>query len=163
MLNALRFLSIVVLQKIFLDTTRLLAEKTNNLLGELWKYIEDGKLTQSAVLLLAAQEQIRGGCSSSSKKDGFDMIKSSILRLSFTLIWGKGSSEMPQKLPEEMKALYCAGLLVDVISRVGEPLSAYIQAHSEVRVFGTLQLWRLRCLLLNILILLYLLLLVLLS
>ncbi|XP_037429021.1 uncharacterized protein LOC119294850 isoform X1 [Triticum dicoccoides] len=118
--------------KIFLDTTRLLAEKTNNLLGELWKYIEDGKLTQSAVLLLAAQEQIRGGCSSSSKKDGFDMIKSSILRLSFTLIWGKGSSEMPQKLPEEMKALYCAGLLVDVISRVGEPLSAYIQAHSEV-------------------------------
>ncbi|KAF7047551.1 hypothetical protein CFC21_056467 [Triticum aestivum] len=75
--------------KIFLDTTRLLAEKTNNLLGELWKYIEDGKLTQSAVLLLAAQEQIRGGCSSSR-------------------------------------------LLVDVISRVGEPLSAYIQAHSEV-------------------------------
>ncbi|XP_020168411.1 uncharacterized protein [Aegilops tauschii subsp. strangulata] len=118
--------------KIFLDTTRLLAEKTNNLLGELWKYIEDGKLTQSAVLLLAAQEQIRGGCSSSSKKDGFDMIKSNILRLSFTLIWGKGSNEMPQKLLEEMKALYCAGLLVDVISRVGEPLSAYIQAHSEV-------------------------------
>ncbi|KAM3310830.1 hypothetical protein ACQJBY_031486 [Aegilops geniculata] len=118
--------------KIFLDTTRLLAEKTNNLLGELWKYIEDGKLTQSAVLLLAAQEQIRGGCSSSSKKDGFDMIKSSILRLSFTLIWGKGSNEMPQKLLEEMKTLYCAGLLFDVISRVGEPLSAYIQAHSEV-------------------------------
>ncbi|KAI4998291.1 hypothetical protein ZWY2020_053633 [Hordeum vulgare] len=118
--------------KIFLDTTRLLAEKTNNLLGELWKYIEDGKLTESAILLLAAQEQIRGGCSSSSKKDGFDMIKSSILRLSFSLIWGKGSNEMAAKLVEEMKTLHCAGLLVDVISRVGEPLSAYIQAHSEV-------------------------------
>lgn len=77
-------------------------------------------------------------------------IKSSILRLSFALIWGKGSNEMPQKLLEEMKALHCAGLLVDVISRVGEPLSAYIQAHSEVHVFGTLQLWCLRCLLLNV-------------
>ena len=52
---------LAVLQKIFLDTTRLLAEKTNYLLEELWSYIEDGKLTQFAVLLLAAQEQIRGG------------------------------------------------------------------------------------------------------
>uniref|UniRef100_A0ACD5XTD2 Uncharacterized protein n=1 Tax=Avena sativa TaxID=4498 RepID=A0ACD5XTD2_AVESA len=50
--------------KIFLDTIRLLAKNTNNLLKELWNYIEDGKIIQSAVLLLAAQEQIRGGCSS---------------------------------------------------------------------------------------------------
>uniref|UniRef100_J3MLB5 Uncharacterized protein n=1 Tax=Oryza brachyantha TaxID=4533 RepID=J3MLB5_ORYBR len=49
-----------VLQKIFLDTTRLIAGKTNNLLEELWKYIEDGKLLKSAVLLLAAHKQIRG-------------------------------------------------------------------------------------------------------
>uniref|UniRef100_A0A8I6XWL0 Uncharacterized protein n=1 Tax=Hordeum vulgare subsp. vulgare TaxID=112509 RepID=A0A8I6XWL0_HORVV len=129
--NLIRLLCLAEM-KIFLDTTRLLAEKTNKLLGELWKYIEDGKLTESAILLLAAQEQIRGGCSSSSKKDGFDMIKSSILRLSFSLICGKGSNEMAAKLVEEMKTLHCAGLLVDVISRVGEPLSAYIQAHSEV-------------------------------
>ncbi|RCV12337.1 hypothetical protein SETIT_2G261200v2 [Setaria italica] len=89
--------------KIFLDTTRLLAEKTNNLLEEVWIYIEGGKLIQSAVLLLAAQEHIRGSCSSningSSKKDGFDIINKR--------------------------------LLVDVISHVVEPLSAYIQAHSE--------------------------------
>jgi len=133
MLNALRFLFLVVLQKIFLDTTRLLAEKTNNLLQELWNYIEDGKLIQSAVLLLAAQEQIRGGCSSPSKKDGFDIIKSSILRLSFSLIWDKGSNAMALERLEEMKALNnCAGLLVDVISRAGEHLSTYIQSHSEV-------------------------------
>ncbi|KAM3294461.1 hypothetical protein ACQJBY_037384 [Aegilops geniculata] len=118
--------------KIFLDTTRLLAEKTNNLLEELWKYIEDGKLIQSAVLLLAAQEQIRGGCSSPSKKDGFDILKNSILRLSFSLMWDKGSNAMAPKCLEEMKALNnCAGLLVDVISRAGEHLSAYIQSHSE--------------------------------
>jgi hypothetical protein len=37
-----------------MDTIRLLAEKTNNLLEELWNYIENVKLIQSAVLLLAA-------------------------------------------------------------------------------------------------------------
>ncbi|EEC82139.1 hypothetical protein OsI_26190 [Oryza sativa Indica Group] len=122
--------------KIFLDTIRLLAGKTNNLLEELWYYIEDGKLIQSAILLLAAQEQIRGGCSSkingSSKKDGFGIISKRILRLSFALRWEKGSNGMAQKLREEKRALIdCIGLLVDVISQAGEPLSAYVQAHSE--------------------------------
>lgn len=134
---SLRFLFLVVLQKIFLDTTRLLAEKTNNLLEELWNYIEDGKLIQSAVLLLAAQEQIRGSkINGSSKKDGFDIISKRILRLSFTLRWEKGSNRMAQKLLKERRALIdCTGLLVDVISHTGEPLSAYIQAHSEVHIF----------------------------
>ncbi|XP_052161504.1 uncharacterized protein LOC127778899 isoform X2 [Oryza glaberrima] len=120
--------------KIFLDTIRLLAGKTNNLLEELWYYIEDGKLIQSAILLLAAQEQIRGGSSSkiSSKKDGFGIISKRILRLSFALRWEKGSNGMAQKLLEEKRTLIdCTGLLVDVISQAGEPLSAYVQAHSE--------------------------------
>ncbi|KAF8780925.1 hypothetical protein HU200_000889 [Digitaria exilis] len=90
--------------KIFLDTTRLLAGKTNNLLEELWKYIEDGKLIQTAVLLLAAQEQIRGGCSS--------MINGSCKKHGFAIISNR--------------------LLVDVISHAGGRLSSYIQAHSEV-------------------------------
>jgi hypothetical protein len=145
MLNVTLFL-FLVLQKIFLDTIRLLAGKTNNLLEELWYYIEDGKLIQSAILLLAAQEQIRGGCSSkingSSKKDGFGIISKRILRLSFALRWEKGSNGMAQKLREEKRALIdCTGLLVDVISQAGEPLSAYVQAHSEVCMFGILQLW----------------------
>ncbi|VAI01248.1 unnamed protein product [Triticum turgidum subsp. durum] len=123
--------------KIFLDTTRLLAEKTNNLLQELWNYIEDGKIIQSAVLLLAAQEQIRGGSSSkingSSKKNGFDLISNCIMRLSFSLRWEKGSHAMAPELLEERKTLTdCAWLLVDVISHAGEDLSAYIQTHSEV-------------------------------
>ncbi|CAD6218660.1 unnamed protein product [Miscanthus lutarioriparius] len=132
-----RFLFLGVLQKIFLDTTRLLAEKTNNLLEELWNYIENGKLIQSAILLLAAQEQIRRGCSSkingSSKKDGFYVINKRILWLSFTLRWEKGSNEMAEKLLKERRALIdCTGLLVDVISHTGQRLSSYIQAHSEV-------------------------------
>ena len=140
MLNALRFLFLVVLQKIFLDTTRLLAEKTNNLLQELWNYIEDGKLIQSTVLLLAAQGQIRRGSSlkinDSSKKNGFDIINKCIMRHSFALRWEKGSHAMAPELLEERKTLTdCAWLLVDVISHVGEDLSAYIQAHSVVRCF----------------------------
>ncbi|KAF7047363.1 hypothetical protein CFC21_056303 [Triticum aestivum] len=123
--------------KVFLDTTRLLAEKTNNVLQELWNYIEDGKIIQSAVLLLAAQEQIRGGSSSkingSSKKNGFDIINKCIMRRSFALRWEKGSHAMAPELLEERKTLTdCAWLLVDVISHAGEDLSAYIQTHSEV-------------------------------
>ncbi|KAG0544325.1 hypothetical protein BDA96_02G265700 [Sorghum bicolor] len=123
--------------KIFLDTTRLLAEKTNNLLEELWNYIENGKLIQSAILLLAAQEHIRRGCSSkkngSSKKDGFYVINKRILWLSFALRWEKGSNEMAEKLLNERRALIdCTGLLVDVISQTGQRLSSYIQSHSEV-------------------------------
>ena len=126
-----------------MDTTRLLAEKTNNVLQELWNYIEDGKIIQSAVLLLAAQEQIRGGSSSkingSSKKNGFDLISNCIMRLSFSLRWEKGSHAMAPELLEERKTLTdCAWLLVDVISHAGEDLSAYIQTHSEVSVFGML-------------------------
>ncbi|KAG2635957.1 hypothetical protein PVAP13_2NG408600 [Panicum virgatum] len=86
--------------------------------------------------MLAAQEQIRGGCSSemngSSKMDGFDVIYKRILRLSLALRWEKGSNGMAQKLLEERTLIDCAGMLVDVISYAGEPLSAYIQAHSEV-------------------------------
>ncbi|VAH95444.1 unnamed protein product [Triticum turgidum subsp. durum] len=123
--------------KVFLDTTRLLAEKTNNVLQELWNYIEDGKIIQSAVLLLAAQEQIRGGSSSkingSSKKNGFDIINKCIMRRSFALRWEKGSHATAPELLEERKTLTdCAWLLVDVISHAGEDLSAYIQTHSEV-------------------------------
>ncbi|KAF8760436.1 hypothetical protein HU200_010172 [Digitaria exilis] len=123
--------------KIFLDTTRLLAEKTNNLLEELWNYIENGKLIRSAVLLLADQGQISGGCSSkingSSKKDGVYLLKEHIMRLYLALRWKKGTDGMAQKLLEERRALIdCALLLIDVISHAGEPLSAYIQAHSEV-------------------------------
>jgi hypothetical protein len=56
------------LQKIFLDTTRLVAKYTDNLLVELWNYIKDGKLAQTAILLLAAQEEISMGTSHKKKE-----------------------------------------------------------------------------------------------
>ncbi|KAI4998551.1 hypothetical protein ZWY2020_053893 [Hordeum vulgare] len=123
--------------KIFLDTTRLLAQKTTNLLQELWNYIEDGKIIQSAILLLAAHEQIRRDSSSkingSSKKNGFDILSRCIMRLSIALKWEKGSHGMAKELVEERKTLAdCAWLLVDIISHAGEDLSVYIQGHSAV-------------------------------
>jgi hypothetical protein len=72
-----------------------------------------------------------------SKKDGFDIINKRILWLSFALGWEKGSNEMAEKLLKERRALIdCTGLLVDVISHHGQRLSSYIQAHSEVHIFG---------------------------
>jgi len=41
-----------------LDTVRLLAKHTDNLVDELWYYIKHGKLVQTAVLLLGAQKHI---------------------------------------------------------------------------------------------------------
>jgi hypothetical protein len=60
-----------------MDTTRLLAKHTNDLVGEICNYIKHGKLLQTAVLLLAAQEHIRGSKrNGNSKEDGFgDIIK----------------------------------------------------------------------------------------
>jgi hypothetical protein len=53
--------------------------------------MENGKLLESAVLLLAAEEQIRGGCSTkingNYKRDGFDIIMRRIVRRSVFLRW----------------------------------------------------------------------------
>jgi hypothetical protein len=62
-----------------LDTVRLLAEETGDLVDEVWNYIKGGKLVEAAVLLLAAQGQIRGGRSSkrngNGKQNGFEVLE----------------------------------------------------------------------------------------
>ncbi|XP_044955226.1 uncharacterized protein LOC123405700 [Hordeum vulgare subsp. vulgare] len=125
--------------KIFLDTIRLLAERTDNLVDEIWNYVKDGKLVQSAVLLLSAQAQIRGGCSSRSngnnKRDGFDVIMCHIVRHFLTLRLEKKNANTRKLREEERIFMEYTGLLVDIISQAGEALSAYIQAHSEEDVF----------------------------
>jgi len=123
--------------KIFLETTRLLATRTDNLIDELWKYMEDGKLIQSAVLLLSAQEQIRGGCSTkingNNKQGGFNILMHRIMRNSIALRWEKSENGNSRKQLEEKRALLdCTALLIDIIYQAGEVLSAYIQTHSEV-------------------------------
>ncbi|KAJ1287328.1 hypothetical protein BS78_02G001400 [Paspalum vaginatum] len=104
--------------KIFLDTTRLLARKTNNLLDELWNYVEDGKLVQTA--------KMKGIC----MPDGFETIMARMMKHLVALKWGIGENRMAPNL-ETSSVLDCIALLVDLISRSGEALDAYIQTHSE--------------------------------
>ncbi|KAL6838502.1 hypothetical protein ACP4OV_031747 [Aristida adscensionis] len=116
--------------KLFLDTIRLLAEKTDNLVDELLNYMKGGKLVQAAVLLLAAQKHIRDG----GQSDGFYTMMGCIFESSAALIYEKGDTEEAQKHLEEKQALYgCAFQLVSIISRAGEALNKYIQSHSEVK------------------------------
>ncbi|EEE60020.1 hypothetical protein OsJ_12769 [Oryza sativa Japonica Group] len=113
------------LQKIFLDTTRLLAEKTDNLVDELWNYMKDGKLVQSAVLLLTAQKQFR-----KVKPEGFHVIVQRLCCAPQTR--EKGDTGEAQKQLEEKGARFnCSLQLVSIISLAGEVLDKYIQAHSE--------------------------------
>lgn len=125
--NLILFLGgLFVLQKIFLDTTRLLAEKTDNLVDELWNYMKDGKLVQSAVLLLTAQKQFR-----KVKPEGFHVIVQRLRCAPQTR--EKGDTGEAQKQLEEKGARFnCSLQLVSIISLAGEVLDKYIQAHSEV-------------------------------
>ncbi|RLN16559.1 hypothetical protein C2845_PM02G32680 [Panicum miliaceum] len=112
--------------KIFLDTVRLLVAETDNLVDEIWNYIKDEKVVQTAVLLLAAQGQIRGNRSSKSnisgKQNGFEDIMGRMVEL----------YQNSHKQLLESTALKCTYLLVRIISHAGEVLDTYIQHHSEV-------------------------------
>lgn len=107
------------LQKIFLDTVRLLAGKTDNLVNEIWNYIVDGQLVQTTVLLLAAQKQIR-------KHDWFNTVMYHIFRKTSLISFGNSDNGEARKQLEEVFHL------VNIISHAGEALDKYIQAHSEV-------------------------------
>ncbi|XP_047063850.1 uncharacterized protein LOC124671528 [Lolium rigidum] len=126
--------------KIFLDTTRLVAKYTDNLLVELWNYIKDGKLAQTAILLLAAQQQIRMGTSrkkkGNSKPDGFPTICERILDNNITLQLEKGQNGIEQEqVDAKIKLNHTAMMLVRVISKAGEDLDSYIRNHLEVPYF----------------------------
>uniref|UniRef100_A0A8R7P5N8 Uncharacterized protein n=1 Tax=Triticum urartu TaxID=4572 RepID=A0A8R7P5N8_TRIUA len=126
--------------KIFLDSTRLIAKHTDNLLDELWNYIKDGKLAETAVLLLAAQEQIRVGTSckkiGNSKADGFQVIYECIMDNSIKLQSEKGQNLMEkEELETKIKLHHTAMMLVHVISKAGEGLESYIRNHLEAPHF----------------------------
>jgi ABC-type lipopolysaccharide export system ATPase subunit len=117
---------LVLLQKIFLNTTRLLSEHTNNLVEEVWNYIKDGKLLQTAVLLLAAQAHIR-------VIDGFSTIITRIAEESTTIKF-EISQDEKEKLDLEAKCqhLLSALLLVQIIDKAGNALDSCIQRRKEV-------------------------------
>ncbi|EEC78431.1 hypothetical protein OsI_18269 [Oryza sativa Indica Group] len=134
--------------KIFLDTTRLLADYTDNVLDELWNYIKEGKLVHAAILLLAAQRKIRT-CASSKRNtnhnlSGFDIIKDritgSIISIETEgpgLTGGKNSKARKQQ--DDMRMFFRNALVLNsMISEAGEALDEYIQTHSEVSHRGVL-------------------------
>ncbi|XP_015697989.1 uncharacterized protein LOC102704371 isoform X1 [Oryza brachyantha] len=114
--------------KVFLDPIRLLARKTDNLVDELWNYMKNGKLAQTAVLFLAAQKCMRKG-----KPNGFSIITHRIFEDVYSSPCGEGDTvEAPKQLDERKALLNCKCLLFNIISQAGEVLYNYIQAHSEV-------------------------------
>jgi hypothetical protein len=65
----------------FLDTTRLIAKQTDSIVDEVWNYIRTEKLVEAAILLLAAQKQLRGCRNKSSSQvslNGLDIVKNNI-------------------------------------------------------------------------------------
>lgn len=128
-----------------MDTTRLLADYTDNVLDELWNYIKEGKLVHAAILLLAAQRKIRT-CASSKRNtnhnlSGFDIIKDritgSIISIETEgpgLTGGKNSKA--RKHQDDMRMFFRNALVLNsMISEAGEALDEYIQTHSEVHIF----------------------------
>jgi hypothetical protein len=122
------------LQKIFLDTVRLLAKHTDNLVDELWYYIKHEKIVQTAVLLLAAQKHIRTrSCvkNGNNKSDGFtttiNRIRDHILELE-----ASQNRKNDKELDMEKKLARTTLMLVRVVSIAGEVLDAYIQSYPEV-------------------------------
>jgi hypothetical protein len=108
-------------------------------LDELFNYIKAGRLAETAVLLLAAQEQIRMGTSckrnGNSKPDVFATICDRIMDNNITL-----ESEKSQQAKARIKLNHTTMTLVRVISRAGESLDSYIKKHIEVSYCRWLQL-----------------------
>ncbi|VAH20167.1 hypothetical protein VPH35_009705 [Triticum aestivum] len=121
--------------KIFLDTTRLLAAHTDNLVDEVCNYINDGKLLQTAVLLLAAQAHIRVGCRCNGKSVayGFTIITAHIgQHIIDTKLEMLRSREQLLDLEAKCQYLSSTLLLVRIISQAGKALDSYIRTHQEV-------------------------------
>ncbi|XP_047084412.1 uncharacterized protein LOC124695631 [Lolium rigidum] len=116
--------------KIFMDTTRVLASQTDNIVDELWDYIKHGKLVPAAILLLAAQRHLRN-------LGGFDRIQDLIDDSNFSLAreecgLERGKNTKAQKQLKEKKAQFSnAFMLVRIFLNAGEALDAYIQTHSK--------------------------------
>nr|ABA92087.1 hypothetical protein LOC_Os11g11240 [Oryza sativa Japonica Group] len=130
--------------KMYLDTTRLIAQHTHNIVDELWDYIDKKKFVQLAILLLASQKQLHGPINRSRGKanlNGFESIRrrtyEAISGLHLQMIAmvneGKNGSAL-KKLKEKKEALLTADALVGIIDKAGQDLEDYIQTNSEPTV-----------------------------
>ncbi|KAL6619719.1 hypothetical protein ACP70R_034858 [Stipagrostis hirtigluma subsp. patula] len=164
--------------KICLDTVRVLARHTDDMIDELWNCINNRELDCAAILLVAAQKQIgnKVSCRGNDGRtmNGFDIIKDRIMEQigngvscrrddgrtmnGFDIIMARirdfmvslemeglgltsGKNREAQREMEEKRIILRNALvLVDVISKAGEALDAYIQTHSKAshqEVFGS--------------------------
>jgi len=127
----------------YLDTTRLIAKHTDNIVDEVWNYINGRKFVELAILLLAAQKQLRGpvnGGRSKASRDGFDVVRrrtyqaiGSLHRQATAMVNEGKNGSVLKKLKNKKEDLITAGTLVDIVDNAGEALESYIQTYSEVR------------------------------
>jgi hypothetical protein len=114
-----------------MDTTRVLASQTDNIVDELWDYIKHGKLVPAAILLLAAQRHLRNLGGFDRIQDLIDDSNFSLAREECGLESGKNIKAQKQ-LKEKIANFDNALVLVTIIQNAGEALDAYIQTHSKV-------------------------------
>jgi len=119
-----------------LDTVRLLAKHTDNLVDELWYYIKHGKLVQTAVLLLGAQKHIgtRSSCEGNGKYYKLDGFAITINQIRDHTLQLEASQNRKNDKEQEMekKLAHTALMLVRAVALAGQVLDAYIQSYLKV-------------------------------
>jgi len=130
--------------KMFLDTTRLIAKQTDGLVDEVWNYIRTEKIVEAAILLLAAQKQLRGCLNKSSSQvslNGFDIVKSNIdealdtLHLEVLAMVQEGKNgKVLKKLKDKKEAILTARALVGTVHKTRE--AAALLTEREVSLNG---------------------------
>ena len=128
----------------FLDTTRLIAKQTDGLVDEVWNYIRTEKIVEAAILLLAAQKQLRGCLNKSSSQvslNGFDIVKSNIdealdtLHLEVLAMVQEGKNgKVLKKLKDKKEAILTARALVGTVHKTRE--AAALLTEHEVSLNG---------------------------
>lgn len=121
----------------FLDTTRLIAKHTDNIVDEVWAYINNEEIVQAAILMLAAQKQLseplmkstmdKSHIAKISLGENLDAIHREVLAMVKEGKNGKALKEMKDKKED----LLTARMQVVIDDNYGEALKA-----SEVSLSG---------------------------
>ncbi|XP_062217161.1 uncharacterized protein LOC133917168 isoform X2 [Phragmites australis] len=131
--------------EMFLDTTRLIAKHTDNIVDEVLNYIDQDKIVQAAILLLTAQKQLRDPLDKSSGKvslNGVDIVKSRIgddldalhREMLVMVKEGKNGKALKQ-LKDKKEALLTTRALVGTVHNDGKAGEAFVTAF-EVSLNG---------------------------
>lgn len=124
----------------FLDTTRLIAKHTNNILNEIWNYIDKGELVPASILLLAAQKQLRDRVSGSKVSlTAFSSVKSRVdaaveasTREVLAMVKEGKNGRALKRVKQRKGVLDTAKAILVIVIQAGKALERYIQTHSKV-------------------------------